>query len=316
MPEASIACMNDYTFEYSQEFVDSIIELHHGKESLPSYKKYIADHLGGPGSRLSLFVRYLYPEIEFHCGDLSSKKVLDFGCGTGASTAALAMHCKNVVAFDIDEKSVAICNRRLKEHGLSDRVKIPNTPNFDNIRGQIGTFDFILVNGVIEHIPLSKPGLRKQTIQMLFDILNVSGYLYINDTPNRLWPKDSHTTNLWWIPWTKPGSRWAYLKATRAQRHVDNPEIYSNGPLGLEERGTWGATYFEIKKYLSGKSFQVVNLLPGHNRHIIYTQRKFTKRFFEFIVYFLFSKWTRIPLTGLAPFLNSLIIQKTKPKTD
>ena len=135
----------------------------------------------------------------------------------------------------------------------------------------MGTFDFILLNGVIEHIPLSKKGLRKKTFQTLFDILNEQGCLYIDDTPNRLWPIDGHTTKLWWIPWTKPGSRWAYQKAIREHKHFNNLITYSNGPLGLEERGAWGATFFEIIDYLSGKPFEIVNTLPGHNKSISYT---------------------------------------------
>jgi SAM-dependent methyltransferase len=302
----------DSTFAYSQEFKNLIIALHRGKEALPFYERYIDDHLGGPNSRLSNFVRYLYPEIRHHCGDLSPKRVLDFGCGTGATTAVLAMNCSQVVAFDIDQRSIAACERRLTEHNLIEKVHLLCALDFENILGKVGTFDFILLNGVIEHIPLSKIGLRKKILQILFDILNSRGVLYINKTPNRLWPIDRHTTQLWWIPWTRPGSMWAYSKAVRMGKHSDNPETHSYGPLGLEERGAWGATFFEIKEYLSGKPFETINSLPGHDRHLSYTQRgeNFQRRIFDFFVYYFLTRWTGIPITAMAPSITHLAIRK------
>jgi SAM-dependent methyltransferase len=302
----------DSTFAYSQEFKNLIIELHRGKEALPFYERYIDDHLGGPNSRLSNFVRYLYPEIRHHCGDLFPKRVLDFGCGTGATTAVLAMNCSQVVAFDIDQRSIAACERRLTEHNLIGKVHLLCAADFENIVGKVGTFDFILLNGVIEHIPLSKIGLRKKILQILFDILNSKGVLYINKTPNRLWPIDRHTTQLWWIPWTRPGSMWAYSKAVRMGKHSDNPETHSYGPLGLEERGAWGATFFEIKEYLSGKPFETINSLPGHDRHLSYNQRgeNFQRRIFDFFVYYFLTRWTGIPITAMAPFITHLAIRK------
>ncbi|MDH4268217.1 MAG: class I SAM-dependent methyltransferase, partial [Deltaproteobacteria bacterium] len=303
--------MMGYTFDYSQEFKDLIVELHRGKEILPFYNRYIDDHLGGPNSRLSNFVRYLYPEIQHHCGEFSSQRVLDFGCGTGATTAVLAMHCSQVVAFDIDQRSITVCEKRLREHHLIDKVLLLWAADFEDVIQNVGSFDFILLNGVIEHIPLSKIGLRKKILQNLFDILNSKGVLYINKTPNRLWPIDRHTTQLWWIPWTGPGSMWAYSKAVKMGKHFDNPETHSDGSLGLEERGAWGATFFEIKQYLSGKSFEIINSLPGHDRHLSYTQReKFQRRIFDFFVYYFLTRWTGIPVTAVAPFITHLAIRK------
>jgi len=303
-----------YIFEYSQEFKDLILDYHKGKEDLPSYQINITDHLGGPDSTLSYFINYIYPEIHHHFGDLTSKRVLDFGCGTGSTTAGLAMYCNEVVAFDIDPRGTAVCKARLKEHNMLNRTEVLCAPDFDKVYPGIGKFDFILINAVIEHIPLSKQQLRKKTLLNLLDALNVQGCLCINDAPNRLWPIDFHTTKLWWIPWTKPGSRWAYQRAVRKGRHKENPVTHSEGPLGLEERGAWGTTFFEIQKYFSGKSVGVVNSLPGHNRHLSYTQKRKKRQLFDFLVYYTITKWTKIPITAMAPFINFLIIRKLSKK--
>ena len=298
------------TFQYSEEFRQLIVNMHQGKENLPAYQSYIADHMGGDNSRLFNFRRYLSPEIRHHCGDLSSKRCLDFGCGTGATTVVLSENSKNITAFDIDAKSIEICKRRLKEHGLIDKVNIQCCPDFSQIADKVGKFDFILMNGVIEHIPLSMKGLRKQILLSLFNILNEGGYLYINDTPNRLWPRDTHTTGFWFTPWTQPGSKQVYHKAIRGGKHVENPETHSSGPLGLEERGAWGATFFEIKNYFSGKPFEIVNTLPGHDRHMAYSQITGKRKIFDNAAYMFFSSWTRIPITTMAPYINNLVIRK------
>ena len=173
-------------FEYSNDFKALIVRLHRGKEDWPNYPKYIRDHLGGPDSRVMTYMRYLCPEIEYHCGSLKAKRVLDFGCGTGATTAALAHFCEQVTAFDIDEESITICKKRLEEHNLESRVSLYHAADIDEVKDSLGTFDLILANGVIEHIPLTRSGLRRRIMLSLFHLLRNNGYIYINDTPNRL----------------------------------------------------------------------------------------------------------------------------------
>lgn len=300
--------------EYSNEFRKLIIRLHRGKENWPGYNNYIKDHLGGPTSRVVKFTKHLCPEIEYHCGSLKDKRILDFGCGTGSTTAALAQYCEQVCAFDIDDESIEICKQRIREHGLESRVQFFYSNDIDDIKDSMGTFELILVNAVIEHIPLSKTGLRKRIIRSLFNMLKKSGCLYINETPNRLWPFDGHATQLWLIPWTKPGSEWAYRRALKKGRHSDTTTI-SKGPLGLEEVGAWGTTYWEILNYLKGERFVCQNLVSNHNRHIDYlyhgTPRvRAIRTIFEFLMYYSAVKLLHIPITALYPQINNLIIKK------
>lgn len=303
-------------FEYSQDFREMIITLHRGKENWPDYNSYIRDHLGGCDSRLQQFFRYLYPEIVYHCGDLKDKTVLDFGCGTGASTVVLATYAREVVAFDIDRESIDICKQRIKEHGMMDRVTFYCNRDIEEIIDLIGALHpyVILMNGVLEHIPLSIVGLRKKTMLSLFSLLSPGGYLFITDTPNRLFPLDFHSTHLWWIPWTKPGSRWAYSRAVRMKRYSDAPTL-PKGPLGLEVTGAWGATYFEIRRYLSTQSFRCLNTIHGHDRYMYYLKLQknhaiFESAIFESLVYYMITKWFHIPITAFTPCLTNLVIQK------
>lgn len=295
------------SFDYSDHFKSLISDRLRSTEDLPNYQSYLKDHLGGPESRLVLFVEQLCPEIEYHCGSLKDMRVLDMGCGTGATTAALAYRCDHVCAFDIDEASVEICRQRIKEHGLESKVEFYHAPDIEDIRDDLGTFDLILLNGVIEHIPISIQGLRRHVLQTVYGMLRSKGWLFINDTPNRVWPVDKHSTQLWWLPWTKPGSKWALNRAVRKGRHYESPAL-SPGTLGLEEVGVWGATYWEIMSYLDDTAV-CMNLRSGHDRHLNHTFATRRGKVLDPIMY-PFTKLLRAPLTAFAPGIINLVIQK------
>jgi 2-polyprenyl-3-methyl-5-hydroxy-6-metoxy-1,4-benzoquinol methylase len=304
--------MDDQNFTYSKEFIEMIKDLHAGKEDLQFYNQYIEAHLGGPNGRYKRFISRLVPEITYRCGDLKAKRILDFGCGTGSSTVALAGQGGKVAAYDIDLKSLAICQERIKEHGFTDRV-IFYEGDFEKIKDKMGSFNLILMNGVIEHIPLSLHGARKRVILDLFSLLNPGGYLYINETPNRLFPFDFHTTKLWWLPWFPPGSKWVYKRVIKKNQHIEIAKSHSAGPLGLEERGVWGATYFEIRKYLSGLPCRIMNSEKEYDRHVDYKLGKapsIKRKAFETIIYYSATKWSRMPITAFIPYLTNLVIQK------
>lgn len=303
------------SYEYSEEFRERIRTYLRGMEGFPKYEEFVRDQLGGPDGRMMHFVRYLIPEIEYRCGPLRDKRVLDFGCGAGSSTAALATRCKSLVAFDVDIEGIEACRLRLEEHGLEDRVELYCTSSLDDVKAQIGSVDLVLMCGVIEHIPLSDNGARRTTIRTLFEMLNAPGYMYIYDTPNRVWPYDFHTTGLWWIPWAEPGSRRAYERAVRAGRFMDFPRV-SQGPRGLEQCGAWGATYWELRDYLDGEDVRCLNTLPGNNKHIDYLggARRFqlVRYPFDFFVG-LVARPFRLPITAFYPFLDNLVFMKPGP---
>jgi len=298
------------SFNYSDQFKQKVKELLRGTENWPEYERFIEGHLSGPNSREFYFKSFLCKEIEFHCGSLRDKQVLDFGCGTGATTLALAYYAEDITAFDIDRESLEICQLRLKERGINKKVNFFYAKDIDDIKDEIGRFDLILLNGVIEHIPLALNGLRKHVLNSAFDLLTNSGYLYINETPNRLWPIDFHTTCLWWIPWTKPGSRWSYNKALRKKKIAQTPRI-SQGTLGFEELGAWGTTYWEIMRCLKDEKFKCINKESKHGRHIHYSfELSWKKKIIDATLYAIFVKIFRLPLTTFAPFINNLVIQK------
>lgn len=297
-------------FQYSEEFVQKVKHLLRGKELWPNYYDYINYHTGNINNGVELASKFLCPEMEFHCGSFKNKTILDFGCGTGSTTTAIAYLSSNVYAYDIDKESVEICKMRIKEHNLTKNVKEIICADFDIFIKSSPSFDIILLNGVVEHIPLSNQGLRGKILCGLFDKLNKGGFLYINDTPNRLIPYDFHSTKLWWIPWMKAGSNKAFIKAVKYKRHSECP-THSKGPLGLEEVGAWGSTYWGIKKILKEKNFQCLNTKSGHDRHIYYSYKTgWKQKLFDFVLFYSFVKFFNIPLTTFYPNIANLVIKK------
>src|SRR5436305_6500476 len=181
------------SFQYSSEFRKRSKNLLRGMEHFPNYSKYLEDELGGPNSRLIHFIQYLIPEIEYRCGPLADKTVLDFGGGPGRTTAALAMNCRSVAGYDIDRELVDVCRMRLKEHGLESALRLYCGPNLEDVKDRIGPVDLVLLSGVIEHIPLTERGLRRRLIRTLFGMLIPGGSLYISDATYGAWVIAFHT---------------------------------------------------------------------------------------------------------------------------
>jgi len=293
-------------FRYSEEFEQLIVRLHRGKEHLPQYAGYVESDLGGPRSRLVRFTRELVPEVEYRCGGLQGKRILDFGCGTGAATIPLAQRADDVSAFDVEDESIGILRQRLREHGMEGAVRVFCAADIEDVRESLGTFDIVILNAVLEHIPLSVSGLRRHVVRSAFSLLREGGYLFIHDTPNRLWPVDFHTTQLAWIPWMRPGSARAYRKALRSGRYADTPRVCE-----LEERGAWGVTYWEILGYLDRGTYLCLNTQRGQDRQLYYTQPGSRRRaLVERLLYYTVVKVARVPTTAVWPMITSLVIQR------
>jgi 2-polyprenyl-3-methyl-5-hydroxy-6-metoxy-1,4-benzoquinol methylase len=302
--------MGALRFQYSADFEAKIVHLHRGKEAWPHYRSYLTHHLGGPDGRVALFINHLCPELIFRCGPLQGKKVLDFGCGTGASAVALALSGAKVVAVDIDQESLEIARQRILEHSLEDRVRIMPIQELSS-QEKMSSFDLVLMNGVIEHIPITEKGLRAQVLKQASEALKPGGHLYINETPNRLWPKDTHSTGLWFLPWTPAGSKIGYGYAVSMKKHTECATV-SPGPRGLEEVGAWGATYWEVNRALKKLGFTNQNTSHRLRRKTRFTHAgSFKRRFLESVLYLSLTFPFGIPLIAFFPFLDHLVFVKS-----
>jgi ubiquinone/menaquinone biosynthesis C-methylase UbiE len=102
--------------------------------------------------------------------DLSFKKVLELGCGTGKNTAWLASKTDSVTAVDLSSEMLT----RAREKTKADNVKfikadINQDWNFANEK-----YDLVSFNLVLEHIEYLPPIFEKAA-----RVLKTNGYLFI-----------------------------------------------------------------------------------------------------------------------------------------
>jgi 2-polyprenyl-6-hydroxyphenyl methylase/3-demethylubiquinone-9 3-methyltransferase len=86
------------------------------------------------------------------CGDLHGKRFLDIGCGSGLhSLAALRLGATEVVAVDIDPRSVATTRQLLKAQARVKSWSAVQASVFDLLPSTYGAFDVVYSWGVLHH---------------------------------------------------------------------------------------------------------------------------------------------------------------------
>jgi 2-polyprenyl-3-methyl-5-hydroxy-6-metoxy-1,4-benzoquinol methylase len=82
----------------------------------------------------------------------AGKRVLDLGCGIGTQSISFALAGADVVAIDLSSASLEIAAKRLKAHGLQDRVRLL-CGNVELLRDilPIRRYDLVYAWGSIHH---------------------------------------------------------------------------------------------------------------------------------------------------------------------
>jgi 2-polyprenyl-3-methyl-5-hydroxy-6-metoxy-1,4-benzoquinol methylase len=144
-----------------------------------------------PGALRRQLFAYL-PREQF-----AGKRLLDFGCGTGASTFALArmLPQTQVVGVELDADRVDIANRIRSSLGLIN-LSFECSPSGDQLPSDTGDFDFVMLSAVYEHL---LPAERKILMPLLWSALKPGGIFFLNQTPYRYSPLEAHSTGLWFI---------------------------------------------------------------------------------------------------------------------
>ncbi len=134
---------------------------------------------------------YFAPEAYRH------KRVLDFGCGSGASTFALAsvLPEAEIVGLELDAARVDLCRKIAASRGTRN-VRFLLSPSGDMLPPDLPRVDFIMLSAVYEHL---LPAERRALMPRLWAQLNPGGVLFVNQTPHRWVPFEHHSTALWGI---------------------------------------------------------------------------------------------------------------------
>jgi ubiquinone/menaquinone biosynthesis C-methylase UbiE len=174
-------------------------------------------------------------------GSIVGQQVLDFGCGCAGSTLCLGrLGAASVIGVEPRGEFVEAARLRVRDSGMADRVSIRHVPDTRTLPFSTGTFDAVVMNAVLEHIP---PAARREHLAEAWRVLVPGGRLFICETPNRLWPKDSHTTGLWFVPAMPLSLARRYAIARRKVPAAASLEW-------LLAEGMRGVTYWEVMSAL------------------------------------------------------------------
>ncbi len=185
----------------------------------------------------------------------AGKRILDFGCGSGASSMVLARllpPCK-IVGIELEDRLLRIARLRAQHFGRRS-VRLLQSPSGDSLPPDLGQFDFIMFNAVFEHL---LPNERRTLLPKVWRHLRPGGVLFLNQTPYRYSLVEVHTTGGLPLINYLPDSLtlWAARKFCKRVAPTDDWTT-------LLRRGIRGGTVPEILGLLGGREHAEL-LLPS-----------------------------------------------------
>jgi ubiquinone/menaquinone biosynthesis C-methylase UbiE len=182
------------------------------------------------------------------------KRVLDFGASWGTSAVALIRAgASEVVGIEPDLERVAQGCELVHKLGLAGRVVLRHCADTSHLPFSDASFPFVLSNGVIEHIRQSE---RPAILREVWRVLEPGRHLMVSETPNAYYPKDHHTTQLWFNHWLP--ERVAHRRAVRTGRFRAQRTDWASS-------GWRGAGYYGLVKHLNGA--RLISEPPTRIRH-------------------------------------------------
>jgi len=167
------------------------------------------------------------------------KRVLDFGCGTGASTFCLArlLPESQITGIDFDPARIGLAQQIADLMELTN-VSFRRSPSSMALPAELGAVDFIMMSAAYQHM---LPPERRALMPLLWRLLTPGGALLINQTSHRWFPLEADTSGLYFINYL-PDRLAAFLarhfssRDEEANRERDLPALLRAGLRGGSER--------------------------------------------------------------------------------
>ena len=136
----------------------------------------ILKELDADGIR-SVFLKYTRMTFE-SIPKLIHPHILDIGCGTGMPTLELArLSSGEITGIDIDQEALDKLTMKIKNEGLSDRVKLYNRSIYDT-KFEDESFDILWEEGVVHLLDL------KRTLTECSRIVKLDGFMVTGEATN------------------------------------------------------------------------------------------------------------------------------------
>jgi 2-polyprenyl-3-methyl-5-hydroxy-6-metoxy-1,4-benzoquinol methylase len=190
----------------------------------------------------------------FERKELEGRKIMDFGCGCGASTILLSRMFPgaSIVGVELDPSLLSIARKRIEFYGLSN-IQLRQSPGGSELPRDLGQFEFVIMSAVFEHF---MPEERKLLMPRIWALVSNGGYLFLDQTPHRFFPIELHTTMLPLINYLPRPLALGFARGF--SRRVGRNE----GWEALLRKGIRGGTVREILRLLSKEEGRPISLEP------------------------------------------------------
>ncbi|MBF0483983.1 MAG: methyltransferase domain-containing protein [Candidatus Omnitrophica bacterium] len=156
---------------------------------------------------------------------VQEKTILDFGCGKGYQSLALAKtNAKHVQGFDINEGHIKIASATAVKENLSNRV------SFNTILSSQEQYDIVISHNSFEHFDDPEEIFNK-----MLGLVKPGGYIFITFGPPWYSPYGAHMNFFTSIPWVHLLFSERTVMTVRARYRNDNATKYTQVTSGLNK---------------------------------------------------------------------------------
>jgi 2-polyprenyl-3-methyl-5-hydroxy-6-metoxy-1,4-benzoquinol methylase len=199
----------------------------------------------------------------FRPEEFQGKLLLDFGCGSGASTWSMAQLFPEteIVGIDLAPDRIEVAERIAAFQGIKN-ARFMCSPSGDRLPEQIGQFDFVMLSAVYEHL---LPRERTVVMPLLWSVMKEGAAIFINQTPYRYFPFEHHSTGLWFINYVPDGmAHWMARNFAKYDPSMHDPAINKSPNWETHLRGgiRGGTELSMVRDLTSGKKSEARILQP------------------------------------------------------
>jgi SAM-dependent methyltransferase len=121
---------------------------------------------------------------------LRDSTVLEYGCGPGSVSRALAPHTARYIGLDIDRQAIETAEAMNRSEHATFHAHPPDEI-IDALRSYEGQVDVVLLYAVLEHLTIAE---RLAVLAAARTVARPHGVIVVTELPNRLTPLDHHSS--------------------------------------------------------------------------------------------------------------------------
>jgi len=141
-------------------------------------------------------LEHLLPQLQRYITP-ATRRVLDFGCGSGGSAIALCMVFPDVQCqgTDIDPEQIEVARERARLYGVADRCEFRHVAENQPLPFPDGAFDLSQCSSVLEYV--LDTDVRTFCVREMVRTVANGGLLFFS-VPNRIYPFEIHKRKWGW----------------------------------------------------------------------------------------------------------------------